>query len=353
MEDYTNDSTDNLEFQLVAAERFIAQLRSKQAELLVEIDRRQVPLGDGCRSLREWVAGRLDVNQRNAAALTNISRRLADQPFLAKSLSVGEVSFDRAEALSRFEGEPDEFSHLGISALHQVASTNQITAKSAYDSFDSRELYLQPSLDQSRWKLWGNLPGTDGAIVQEALLAKAETFPTEVQSTSRAARNVDALTAICLDSLTGSSTEGSSPSIGLTVFVDTRYGGNGYLAGGPAVGPNTLEELLCTTPMEVAGVSYDGTPLGVGRKTSKIPPRLRRFVVGRDRCCTVAGCTSRYRLQAHHRQHWSDGGETEAENLISLCWYHHHVVVHQRGFEIDPDSPSGQIRFVRQMARAP
>jgi len=353
MEDYTNISTDELESQLVAAERMIAQMRSKQTEMLVEIDHRQVPLADGCRSLREWVAGRLDVNQRNAAALAKVSRRLSDQPLLAKSLSVGNVSFDRAEALSRFDGDPEEFSHLGLSALHQVAATNETTSASEQDAFEGRELYLQPSLDQSRWKLWGNLPGTDGATVQNALFAKADGFPTEAQSTSRATRNADALTAICQDSLSSDATETSSPSAALTVFVDTRYGPNGYLAGGPTIGPNTLDELMCTSSTEVVGVGYEGTPLSVGRRFSRIPPRLRRFVIGRDRGCAASGCTSQYRLQAHHRVHWSEGGSTDAENLVCLCWYHHHVVIHQRGFGIDPNSPPGQIRFVRQLSRDP
>ena len=354
MEGHDSISTDDIEYRLLAAERLIAQLRSEQAGLVIELDRRQVPLADGCRSLTEWLAGRLDVSRRNASALVNVGRRLVDQPALRKHLATGKVSFDRAEALGRFGGDPDEFAHLGLAALHQIASTTHTTSASEQDVFDGRELYLQPTLDHSRWKLWGHLPGVDGTIIQDALFAKADTFPHEAQATSRATRHADALTAICLDSLTGGSTEHTGTSnVGITVFVDTRLGPNGYLPAGPAVGPNTLAEILCTGTIETNAITADGTPLGVGRRTGKIPPRLRRFVLGRDRGCTAAGCTSRYRLQPHHKQHWADGGATDADNLITLCWYHHHVIVHQRGYTIDPDSPIGQTRFLRPQPRAP
>ncbi|MDF1597426.1 MAG: HNH endonuclease signature motif containing protein, partial [Acidimicrobiia bacterium] len=61
--------------------------------------------------------------------------------------------------------------------------------------------------------------------------------------------------------------------------------------------------------------------------------------------CTADGCTSRYRLQPHHIIPWSQGGRTDPDNLITLCWFHHHVVIHQMGYEIIPDSPPGRLRF--------
>ncbi|HEU4894440.1 MAG TPA: hypothetical protein VFT85_01280, partial [Acidimicrobiia bacterium] len=53
-------STDTLEQQIAEDERMIARLRARQMSILEELDTRQVALADGCRSLGEWVAGRLD-----------------------------------------------------------------------------------------------------------------------------------------------------------------------------------------------------------------------------------------------------------------------------------------------------
>jgi hypothetical protein len=35
----------------------------------------------------------------------------------------------------------------------------------------------------------------------------------------------------------------------------------------------------------------------------------------------------------------AQGGDHDPDNLITLCWYHHHVAIHQMSMIIDPDSP--------------
>lgn len=51
------------------------------------------------------------------------------------------------------------------------------------------------------------------------------------------------------------------------------------------------------------------------------------------------GCRSRYRLEIHHARERRRGGSHHPDNLITLCWYHHHVAIHGMGMEIDPDTP--------------
>jgi hypothetical protein len=136
----------------------------------------------------------------------------------------------------------------------------------------------------------------------------------------------------------------------LTVFVDAEVaaasGGEAgvAVAGGPRIGVAALEQILCAGRIEVTGIG--ATPLALGRTARVIPPRLRRFVLHRDGGCAADGCTSRYRLQAHHRVPYSQGGRTDADNLTTLCWYHHHVVVHGHGYRIDPRSSRSRLRFL-------
>ncbi|MGA7282788.1 MAG: HNH endonuclease signature motif containing protein, partial [Acidimicrobiia bacterium] len=73
----------------------------------------------------------------------------------------------------------------------------------------------------------------------------------------------------------------------------------------------------------------------------------RRFVLHRDGGCTADSCNSRYRLQVHHKIPWSEGGATEADNLVTLCWFHHQVVIHGWGFRIDDSLGAGRLRFIR------
>jgi hypothetical protein len=65
-----------------------------------------------------------------------------------------------------------------------------------------------------------------------------------------------------------------------------------------------------------------------------VSPALRRFVLARDMGCTVEGCSSSYRTEVHHTIPFSEGGSTDAEDLVSLCWFHHQVAVHRLGLEI-------------------
>ena len=75
-----------------------------------------------------------------------------------------------------------------------------------------------------------------------------------------------------------------------------------------------------------------------------VPPKLRRAVEARDDYrCQWPGCSNRRYLDAHHRRHWAQGGETSLANLILLCW-HHHRLVHEGGYTIE-NGPAGELRF--------
>ena len=88
-------TTDQLEQQLIGLETYVAQARARQISLLREADQRQAPLADGCRSLHEWTAGRLDIAPETAKQLVTAARVLADQPQLEETLEAGVASFDR------------------------------------------------------------------------------------------------------------------------------------------------------------------------------------------------------------------------------------------------------------------
>jgi hypothetical protein len=83
----------------------------------------------------------------------------------------------------------------------------------------------------------------------------------------------------------------------------------------------------CETNISALIEDEAGNPLGVGRTTRIVPRRLRRALERRDQhMCQFHGCGQTRRLHAHHIIHWIDGGETELDNLILLCSFHHHVV---------------------------
>jgi hypothetical protein len=96
----------------------------------------------------------------------------------------------------------------------------------------------------------------------------------------------------------------------------------------------------CTYAEQVDDLN--GNPLHLGRKTRRIRGRLAKAVHARDGGrCRAPGCSNRT-TQIHHIVHWSNGGPTCIENLISLCT-RHHWLVHEGGWRIT--GPQGAWRF--------
>ena len=208
-----------------------------------------------------------------------------------------------------------------------------------HEAHRSQHLTFQPNLDESVWDVWGRLDGYGGAVVSKVLTEAAEGIPDLPDGTPLGAgyRRAVALTRLWEDRSTGSR---SIPLI--TVFVDE----NGVeTEEGTPVGAEILHRLACTGVVETIG-PRDGKPLALGRRSRVISPRMRRFILHRDGGCTADGCASRYRLQVHRNIPWSEGGPTDPENLTTLCWFHHHVVVHGWGNRIDARLGPGRIRFI-------
>lgn len=330
--------------------------------LLAEVDRRQTPLADGCRTLGEWICSRLDVAPETGRVLSRMVH--TDTPALTNELADGGLSFDRAVELSRLPnptaGEIEGSKRFDIAGLRRLIARDQaMTPIEEADVFAGRHLVMQPTLDHTSWRLWGSLPGHEGALVDKVLTETADSFPQPPEGAvyTRAQRRADALVATC----TGNSI-GSGPASVVSVFIDAtrqsqlnatqpRSGARAEVAAGPKVGPETLERLLCDSTVEITAVTENGQPLGVGRRTAAVPPRLKRYVLWRDQGCVIDGCTSRYRIEPHHIVPFSKGGVTDAENLAAVCWYHHHVVIHTLGYRINPHSPPHRRRFLNPQPR--
>jgi hypothetical protein len=308
------------------------------------------------------VTGRLDIAPDTAKTLVSTARRLQDLPVIENAAGAGDLSFDRTAAVARL-AEPGDDEHavlaeaaaLDVAGVHrQVSYRRRLTRHQEHQGFRDRYVATQSNLDHTMLRFHGQLAGVAGRIFEEALHTKGDALP-DVPGVvrSRATRNADALWQIAQDALDGNHEGAASSAPLVTVFVDatqaaTTGGETGVtVEAGARVGPATLEALICSAAVEVTAITRDGTPLNIGRRSRAVAPRLRRFVLHRDGgVCTADGCQSRYRLEAHHTTPWSQGGTTDAENLTTLCWYHHHVTIHGEGFTIDPRSAPCRRRFI-------
>ena len=69
--------------------------------------------------------------------------------------------------------------------------------------------------------------------------------------------------------------------------------------------------------------------------SEEIPAAIRRAVTLRDRHCAFGKCTMLPQFcEVHHIVHKEDGGPTCVSNCVLLCWFHHQVMIHRKGWRI-------------------
>ena len=350
-------TVDHLEQVLAEGESLIAQVRAQQAEALRLLDAGQVTQQDGSRSMLEWTAAKLDVTHRTARDLLTLAAASSERPELVEPLTLGDVTVDRCIATVKLAatGATDEvLEHSAGFDLNGVARLGarhrRMTRREEREVFLEQFVAIQPTLDHTAAKFWGQLPGFEARIFEKALQQRADRFNDLAgPKLHKRMRMANALVSIAQDSLYEPATASGSADPLVTVFVDgaladeTSGEAGAEVEFGPKVGPGTLDRILCTGAVQVIVETEAGlTPAHASRS---IPPATRRYVAWRDGGCTIDGCRSRYWLEPHHVRHRADGGDHHPDNLTTLCWYHHHVAIHGAGYRIDPDTPPRRRRL--------
>jgi hypothetical protein len=71
-------------------------------------------------------------------------------------------------------------------------------------------------------------------------------------------------------------------------------------------------------------ITYTGGILSFGKTRRIASPGQRKALTARDKGCSHPGCTVHAAwTQVHHIKKWRDGGDTDINNLVLLCGYHH------------------------------
>lgn len=125
----------------------------------------------------------------------------------------------------------------------------------------------------------------------------------------------------------------------LVVQIDPLSGW-GRLRDGELLPPTSGASVMETLPGSGGTVRLrplikaDLTAFDLGHSSRKPSLALRELLGTLDgEHCRFPGCTRRRKLQAHHVVYWSQGGGTDAQNLVLLC-SRHHTLVHQLGFQL-------------------
>jgi Domain of unknown function (DUF222)/HNH endonuclease len=363
--------------------------------LVAEYDAREGWAPWGCRSCADWVAWQCGIAPGVAREHVRVARRLIELPLIRAAFAEGELSYSKVRALTRVENVEREQDVLDL-ARHATASQLErlvrayrgvVTAERTAAGRRPERWLSFDHADDGSLLLRGRLPAEEGALVMAALQAAqdwlaqrdvpagtpgpettddvpagtrpggAPDVPAETPRRSVPEARAEALIAVA-DAFVSAGTEWGGRTGGdryqVVVHADAaalsgeQPGGRCELDDGSPLAIQTVRRLACDASL-VQLLERAGQPLRIGRKTRTIPPALRRALNARDRGCRFPGCGSRRYLDAHHIEHWADGGATDLDNLVHLCG-HHHRLLHEGGYRITR-APGGRIVFHRRDGR--
>jgi hypothetical protein len=322
--------------------------------------------------LAGFIAFRCGITGREAREYLRVAEALRELPATRAAFSRGELTFTKVRALTRVATAASEEKLLELAGALTASQLDRalrvyrrITTDEARATHELEYVDYHFEEDGSLY-LRARLAAEDGTVLVKALdaarervferrrqeLAAARHADTgedsdlETEAPQRPAR-VEALVEVAQAAL-ASTDEPGHERARLVVHVDAAAlapdeDGRAELEEGPVIAAETARRLGCDAEL-VTQVERDGLPVSVGRRRRTVPPALRRVLEARDDdTCCFPGCERTRHLQAHHRRHWADGGETSVDNLVLLC-FHHHRLVHEGGYTVEDDGAGG-LRF--------
>jgi Domain of unknown function (DUF222)/HNH endonuclease len=368
-------SREELEAQITELAGQLNAANYRWLTLIAEFDRRQGWVDGSLHSCAHWLNFKVGLNLGAAREKVRVAHALAGVPKIAAAMARGELSYSKVRALTRVATEATEDSLLMI-ALHGTAYHVETTVRYFRRAQQAEELSREAQQQANRtvqyWYdndgslvLKARLPALAGAVLVKALEAAMPAVPATVvnmavdvpeeHSLSYQARRADALALVAESYLQRESVSGSTADrYQVMVHVDAetlkdQTAGRCHIDHGPSLPAETLRRLTCDASLVRIIETEQGEPLDVGRKTRTIPPAIRRALNTRDPGCCFPGCTYQRHLDAHHVEHWADGGETKLSNLVTLCRTHHRLV-HEGGMTVEARTGGGW-RFRRPDGR--
>ncbi len=321
---------------------------------------------DGHRTAAGWLAHHTGMSRSAAGQLVRIARRLRQLPVLSAAAEAGELSWEQTrtlataasdasfETFTEIEAELVEAcKHLtGDDTRRVVALWRKICAEADEKTLTDanhlcRALYVSRTFE-GIYSISGTLDPEAGHIFEAGLQRlidaqrrnePADQLPEERRTLPqrRADAAVDMAKLACGWNPTRDNPvedviiDGTArPTIELVVDLDTlQRTGNGELCEYLDMSPlpaETARRICCEGTLERV-LTRNSIPLDVGRQTRTPNRATRRALDLRDGGCAYPGCGTHPRLcEAHHITHWAHGGKTRPDNLVLLCWFHHHLM---------------------------
>jgi hypothetical protein len=327
---------------------------------------------------RRLAAGGVDNEPTDWSANVSASRVVGAMPATGKALAAGQISVDHAQVIAHVMGripdhvtaeqitaaeaelaswalrfDPAGLARLGEHLLH-ILDTETLEADEE-KQVAKRELRL----NEHTGRLTGRLDQEAMAMLRTALDPLAAPCPAAdgtPDPRSPARRTADALVELARRAChTGDvlpTARGTRPHLSITATLNTllharsqHHNGDqetpgcagvtaGELAWGGPLSAEAVRRLACDAGITRILTDAHSVALDVGREHRTVTTAQYAALIVRDGGCAFPGCTRPPAwCDAHHIQHWADGGDTALGNLVLLCG-HHHRSIHHRGWNV-------------------
>lgn len=322
-----------------------AHIDSAQHQLLShirEFDKLKGWSKQGSKSCAHWLSWRIGIGLVAAREKLRVAHALAGLPTIDAALERGELSYAKVRAMTRVADSDNEELLLaqarGLTGaeLERVCGGFRPFIKTK-EALEERRHVRRRGMPNGTVQIEIRLLPDEAARVWQAL---NEARPTcQNDSAESSGSLADAAVALAERAIANPASEASRTSAAaerrqLFVHLSERHldgdasAWKAELHDGTAIAGDTLLRVACDSGLVVAKTDQQGNVLDIGRRRRTVPPALLRALRLRDRRCRFPGCNHAAFVDAHHIQHWAQGGETALRNLVLVC-HGHHVALHE------------------------
>ena len=287
---------------------------------------------DADYSSRAWLIHKTGVTRGAAVACTAWVRRSEAHPRVAEALAAGEISESVARTLCLWTNKlPEE----------RRADADKILADAAVCGLGLADLAVHRAEvaegggDIGAW-LNGDAAKAVACDAAMAPIVTGEVNPDALEDLVRLCVQLDKLRRHGTPDSDGTDTGSPADTSRAWEAIEQAVIGK---AVDLLSGPGGLASFLRRRQL---GVRLGGPslPLDIGYAET-VPAGIRNAVILRDKHCRWAGGCNQpaSACEVHHVRHKANGGKTSTKDCLLLCFYHHQVVIHRRGWTLvlNPD----------------
>jgi hypothetical protein len=292
----------------------------------------------GCLSCAHWLSWRIGMGLGAAREKVRVAKRLAELPLIDAAFAQGQVSYSKVRAMTRWATADNE-EQLVLLATQSTAAQLEKMCR----MYRGSQLQDRKAEEVETWERYLVSRDTEDGMVtitMKVLPDEAARFMKAAETCAGGQGLIDgavhmAELALATPHPVDADEDATTvrPPVETVIHISAEDFA-GYTANGDGIPAETSRRLLCDCGIVPMLTDAQGQTIDVGRKTRVISTALRRALEHRDGGCQFPGCSNKRFVDAHHIQHWVNGGETSLRNTISICRQHHRFV-HEWNYSIE------------------